>query len=171
MNDQIILSPSNIPVLSKANAKSFHEQVKERIFETGFGLWEYVETIKFFAALDKTINGDSASKIEADKEFICYLRDQLAAYGKDGFTTERGVKVTLAETGTTYDFSVCNDPELADLEAKSKEIADKVKQRKEFLKTLPEEGMSILNEATGEVVTVYRPAKSSKSSFKVSLPK
>jgi hypothetical protein len=45
-----------------------------------------------------------------------------------------------------------------------------VKARKEFLKTVPLSGLEILTK-DGELVTVYPPAKSSKSSFKVSLPK
>ena len=52
MINDLILSPENIPVLSKQNAATFHRQVKERIFETGTGLFEYVEAVKFFDALD-----------------------------------------------------------------------------------------------------------------------
>lgn len=167
---QIVLTPNNIPVLSKTNAKTFHEQVKERILETGFGLFEYVETIKFFAALDKVLNGDSASKIEPDKQLIDMIRDEIGKWGNDGYVSDRGVKFSLAETGTSYDFSVCNDPVLTDLEAKQKEYAEQVKQRKEFLKTLPEQGTTIVTD-DGEAVTIYRPAKSSKSSFKVQMPK
>lgn len=172
-NLKIILTPDHIPVLSKQNAATFHQQAKERIFEHG-GAFEYVEVIKFFAALDKQINGDSASKIEPDKEFIEYLREEIQKQGNGGdkaeFKTERGVKFTLAETGTSYDFSKCNDPELLDLEAKAKEVNDELKKRKEFLKTVPLSGMDIITKE-GEVVKIFPPAKSSKSSFKVSLPK
>jgi len=56
MINDLILSPENIPVLSKQNAATFHRQVKERIFETGTGLFEYVEAVKFFDALDKQVN-------------------------------------------------------------------------------------------------------------------
>lgn len=171
--EEIILTPDHIPVLSKANAKSFHEMAKARIYQQG-GAFEYVETIKFFAALDKQINGDSASKIEPDKEFIDYLREEIRKQGNGGdkaeFKTERGVKFTLAEVGSSYDFSQCNDPELTDMETLYSFYANKVKERKDFLKTVPFSGMDILTKE-GELVTVYPPSKSSKSSFKISLPK
>ena len=167
----MILAPDNIPVLSKENAATFHQLAKQRIFEQG-GAFEYIETVKFFAALDKQINGDTASKIEADKEFISYLRDEIERNGEKGkYVTARGVKFEVAETGSSYDFSQCNDSELADLEQKAKEAADALKARKEFLKTVPTSGIEMLDRATGEMVTVYPPSKSSKSSFKVSLPK
>lgn len=172
-NMEIILTPDNIPVLSKQNAATFHQQAKERIMEHG-GAFEYVETIKFFAALDKQINGDKAAKIEEDNEFIELLREEISKQGNGGdkaeFKTQRGVKFTLAEVATSYDFSQCNDQELCDLEANAINAANAVKQRKEFLKTVPESGMDIITKE-GEAIKIYRPSKSSKSSFKVSLPK
>ena len=170
INQQIVLAPDNIPVLSKENAASFHKQVRQHILETGVGLFEYIETIKFFAALDKQIAGDSQSKIEPDKELIDYIRTQIQNNGEKGiFKTVRGVKFEIAETGTAYDFSKCNDPELAELEARVEEYKKKLKERQELLKAVPASGMEI--RFGDELVTVYPPSKSSKSSFKVSLPK
>lgn len=164
----IILTPNNLPILSKGNAKTFHEEVKKRILETGDGLFEYIETIKFFAALDKQIMGDSASKTEADKEFIDMLRDEIERHnGK--VITERGVVFQNAETGTSYDFSQCNDPILEMLEAEYTASANSLKERKEFLKKVPSAGLEI--RFLDELVTVYPPSKSSRSSFKVQLPK
>lgn len=171
--EEIILSPDHIPVLSKANAKSFHEMAKERIYEQG-GAFEYMETIKFFAKLNDIICGDSSSKIEPDKEFIDYLREEIKKQGNGGdkaeFKTERGVKFTLSEVGTSYDFSQCNDQELCDLEVAANNATNEVKKRKDFLKTIPISGLEILTK-DGELVTIYPPSKSSKSSFKISLPK
>lgn len=172
LHDQLILSPDNIPVLSKTNAANFHRMVKERIFETGVGLFEYVETVKFFAAVEKQISGDSSSKIEPDKEFLEYIREQIRLNGeKEKMTTARGVKFECAETGTSYDFSNCGDPVLIELEAKAKEAAEKVKERKDFLKAVSKGGEIITDPSTGETSTVFPPTKTSKSSFKISLPK
>ncbi|MBK8775561.1 MAG: hypothetical protein IPM10_12280 [Chitinophagaceae bacterium] len=82
MINDLILSPENIPSSFKAKTATFHRQVKERIFETGTGLFEYVEAVKFFAALDKQISGDSNRKIEPDKEFIDYIREQIRLNGE-----------------------------------------------------------------------------------------
>jgi|SRR5690348_5222473 len=170
---ELILTPDNIPVLSKQNAATFHAKAKERIYEQG-GAFEYVEVIKFFAALDKEINGDSQSKKEPDKEFIEYLREEISKQGNGGdkaeVKTERGVKFALAEVGTVYDFSQCGDQELWDLEVVANNAAAELKKRKEFLKTVPVAGLEILTK-DGELVTIYPPAKSSRSSFKVSLPR
>jgi hypothetical protein len=168
--NEIILTPEQFPVLSKENAASFHNKMKDLIYERGNGL-AYIETIKFFAALDKQINGDKAAKIEPDNEFIDYVRDEIKNFGagKD-FTTQRGVKFSLAETGTTYDFSQCNSPELEELENEAKNVADKLKAHKEMLKTIPLSGMDVITK-DGENVKLYPPSKFSKSSFKVTLPK
>jgi molybdopterin converting factor small subunit len=171
--NELILTPDHIPVLSKQNAATFHAKAKEKIYEEG-GAFEYVEVIKFFAALDKEINGDSNSKKEPDKEFIEFLREEISKQGNGGdkaeFKTERGVKFTLAEVGSSYDFSKCNDQELLETEELAKFWADKVKERKEFLKTLPLSGLDIITK-DGEAIKIFPPAKSSRSSFKVSLPK
>jgi hypothetical protein len=168
-NNQLILSPENIPVLSKTNAATFHAMARQKIFDTGNGLFEYLETINFCAALKDQINGNTQSKIPKDKELIDYVREQIKLMGeKEKFTTARGVKFENAETGTTYDFSNCNDPELVELETKEAEAKENVKQRKEFLKNLSKPMDIRFND---ELVTVYPATKTSNSAFKVSLPK
>ena len=164
----VILTPNNLPILSKGNAKAFHEEVKARILESGDGLFEYIETIKFFSALDKQIMGDSAAKIDSDKELIDLIREEITIHnGK--IITERGVIFQNAETGTSYDYSNCDDPILLQLEAEHLAAANSLKERKEFLKKVPTFGVEI--RFNDELVTIYPPSKSSKSSFKVQLPK
>ena len=173
LEHELILTPDHIPVLSKTNAATFHAKAKERIFENG-GAFEYMETIKFFAKLNDVVCGNSSAKIEADKEFVDYLRGEITKHGNGGdkgeVMTKRGVKFTLAEVGTSYDFSMCNDPEFFELEEKSKEATKLLKERKEFLQKLPISGLDITTK-DGEGVKIYPPSKSSKSSFKVQLPK
>jgi hypothetical protein len=166
---ELQLVPGSIITLSKQNAKEFHQEMKAMIQETGYGMFEYIEFITFCAKLKDQVSGNSQAGIPEDKELINMLRDEVTKYGKS-FTTPRGVKFELAETGTAYDFSQCNDPELALLEQQAKELTEKVKARKEFLKTVPSKGLEV-HAGEGELVTVYPPSKSSKSSYKVILPK
>jgi hypothetical protein len=166
---ELQLVPGSIITFSKQNAREFHEEMKTMIRETGYGMFEYIEFISFCAKLKDQISGNSQAGIPEDKELISMIRDEVGKYGKT-YTTPRGVKFELAETGTSYDFSKCDDPELAKLEQQSKVLSDKLKERKEFLKTVPSKGLEIHN-GDGELVTVYPPSKSSKSSYKVSLPK
>ena len=170
MHNKLILTPDSIPILSKTNATTFYQIAKERIFETGSGLFEMLETLKFCADVYKQITGDSTSKIEPDQVMISYIREQIKLNSdKDNFTTPRGVKFTIAETGTSYDFTNCGDPVLVELEEAAKIAADNVKARKEFLKACDVKGIELRN--GDELITIYPPTKTSKSSFKVSLPK
>lgn len=171
---EIEILPATILTLSKSNAKSFHEQTKEMIKNTGYGLIQYVEVIKFFGKLDKVISGDSSSKNpdekEGDKEFKEMIREEIKKYPQGKFTSPRGVKFEIAETGTKYNFEKCNDPELPIWEAEIQALTEKINKKKEFLKTLPIEGVEI-HAGEGELVRVYPPSKSSTSSYKVTLGK
>lgn len=170
---ELELTPDMIPVISKQNARTFHNQVKDRIKETGEGLFEYLETLKFFEKLKEVISGNSQSKNpeeqEGDKELKQMVRDEIVKYGK-GFETKRGVKFDLSETGTKYDYSKCGDPVIIELGVVLESAKIKIKERQEFLQTVPVEGLDILTEG-GEVSKIYPPSKSSTSSYKITLPK
>lgn len=157
-------------LLTRENAASFHSRMKSMIMETGHGLFEYLETVKFFEKIKDVINGNSQAKVAEDKEFIDMVRTEIAKYEGGKFTSSRGVKFELAETGHKLDYTNCNDPELLRLEQEAKAASDKLKERQEFLKNLPSAGVDVLQDG-GEVVKVYPPAKSSKSSYKMTLPK
>jgi hypothetical protein len=141
------------------------------MLNTGFGACEYLETINFFAKVKDYISGNAQSKIPADKELVGFIRDEILKHPKGKFTTARGVIFEAAETGTSYDFSKCEDPMLIDLEVQKVEADERLKARKEFLKTVPIEGLTVVDEESGETSKVYPPSKSSNSSYKVSLPK
>lgn len=171
---ELEIRPDDILIISKQNAKTFHNQVKERIKETGEGLFEYLETIKFFEKLKEVISGNSQSKNpdeqEGDKEIKEMVRAEVVKFnGK--FTTPRGVKFENAETGTKYDFTKCGDTELLLLETQMKIAETKLKERREFLKNVPDSGIDVVDVFTGEVVKVYPPSKTSNSSYKITLPK
>ena len=55
------------------------------------------------------------------------------------------------------------------LDQKLESVANEVKQREAFLKTVPAKGMIITDELSGETFTVYPPAKSSSTSIAVTL--
>jgi hypothetical protein len=97
------------------------------------------------------------------------VRDEISKWGKC-FNSNSGTKIELAETGTKYDYSKCDDPELLFLLQSSESIAEKLKARQEFLKTVPISGIDIVGEG-GEVCRVFPPSKTSISSYKVTLCK
>ena len=108
--------------------------------------------------------------VKAHNKFVPYLREQVALSGKE-FKTASGAKIELAEVGTKYDFSNTADFLLPNLYNQAEELTKKIKDRETLLKTLPLEGLQMLDEATGEMVTVYPPSKQSTSSYKVTLAK
>jgi len=80
-----------------------------------------------------------------------------------------GAKIEQKEVGVKYDYSKCEDPVLASLEAEADAAAKALKQRQDMLKTLPLSGTTMVDEVTGETFTAYPPSKSSTSYLAVSV--
>lgn len=80
----------------------------------------------------------------------------------------KGAKVEIRELGTKWNFEKTNDFKLAQLASEKQLAAHKEKDRMEFLKALKEKE-TILNEETGEVVTIYPPYKTSKTGLVITL--
>lgn len=157
--------------LSKTSAVDFHARMKEMIYETGNGLWNYIAFLKFAGKVNDVVFGNSSSKTPEDKDFIDYLRTEVSKYGKGEYQTPEGVKFKNCETGTQYNYEQCNDQVLVELYAELVELKSKIKEREDFLKNVPGKGMDILDPDTGAVETLYPPSKKSKSSVTVTLPK
>ena len=90
---------------------------------------------------------------------------ELAKYGKKHAFGD--CVLEEAEAGVKYDYSMCGDSELAELESMRFEIDTKIKARQTFLKHIPTSG--IADPHTGEVV--YPPARSSKTIIKTTFNK
>lgn len=79
-----------------------------------------------------------------------------------------GNKITKAEHGTKYDYSVCNDPEWFVLKAKETALKSSLTEREAFLKAL-RKPLETLDKESGEVVTLFPPSKKSTSGLNVSI--
>ncbi len=79
-----------------------------------------------------------------------------------------GVKITKTEVGTKYNYLICGDPIYNDRFKISKEADKQLKEREEFLKAM-KEPIAFLDEATGEVVKVIPPLKTSTTSLTVTI--
>lgn len=79
-----------------------------------------------------------------------------------------GAKLDKAEVGTSYDYSVCNDPIYKRLFQVNFEANGQLKERETFLRAL-KQPMTMIDESTGEVVTVIPPLKKSTTSLKVTI--
>lgn len=148
--------------LSKTQIKTIAEQTAQDIIDNGKDVILIADTI---AKIELFIK-----ELKASPEYLDYLILEVSKYGK-GMTTSTGTKLELAEVGTKYDFSQCNDPRLIELEAELIYFEETIKQRKDFLKALNPSGVSVLDKETGETITLYPPSKTSKSSVKTTIIK
>jgi hypothetical protein len=78
-------------------------------------------------------------------------------------------KVDIREVGVKYDYSQCGNSQLAELYEKQEAIAEHIKAREAYHKSLPKNGIGAINPSTGEVETHYPPAKTSTTSVAVTL--
>lgn len=110
---------------------------------------------------------DLVKQMTDNKEYRALCLDEAQKYGK---SFERfNAKFQVKEVGTKYDWSACNDAELQRLEWEAETAAKALKNRQEFLKKAPQDGVIVTNEQTGETEKIYPPSKSSTTSVAVTL--
>lgn len=100
---------------------------------------------------------------EIDKNYL----DEADKYPEKKFELY-GASIEKAEMGVSYDYSVCADPIYEERESAMNAAKTLLDERKEFLKAL-REPVTIVHEATGEVITIRPPVKKSTSGLKVSI--
>ena len=106
--------------------------------------------------------------IEQTKDTLLKMaREEAEKYGAKSFEY-KGVKIELAEVGTKYDYSQCNDFVLAKVSEDLSKLNESKKQRETFLKSL-KEPISLVDEESGDITQVLPPIKSSTSSLKVTI--
>jgi hypothetical protein len=150
------LLPSIKTGLNKKQIASLVEQSIKNVLEHG-NAFQVVEVI---AVMSEFIKG-----IRNDDRLVNYLREELTKYqGK--YTTNAGAKIEACEVGIEYDYS--NDASWVELDKAITELTEKKKALEERLRRIPA-GKIIVEGETGEVFT--GPAKSSKSSYKITLLK
>lgn len=147
--------------LTKSQLKEISQQFIEAISENG----RVIETAELIAKMEAFIK-----EVRSSKDFIDMVRDEVTKEGSKTKVTVTGVKIELAETGVKYDFSQCNDYDLNCLLEELERLEVQIKERKDFLKTIPTSGMDVVTNF-GEVLRIYPPSKSSTSNFKTTISK
>lgn len=101
--------------------------------------------------------------IEAARTYRKQLLEAAEKYGKkfDLFSAS----FSIIESGTKYDYSVCQDVVYNEMVSEMEGLKEKMKEREKFLQTIPEEG--IADPVNGNMI--YRATKSSTTSLSVSL--
>ena len=146
--------------LTKSQIKIMSEHIINELKENG----RIIDSADALAKMELLIK-----EIKSSKEWIDYLREEVSKYGKE-VRTSSGTKIELAEVGTKYDYSNCNDDILKELSAQLELLENNIKDRQTFLKTISPEGIDIIDQY-GEVKKIYPPSKTSTSSIKTTIQK
>lgn len=152
--------PSISNDLSKSQIKVIADLCVSDLTENG----NIINAIEMMAKMELLIK-----EIKANKDFSEHALTEIAKFGK-ALTTSAGTKIELAEVGTKYNFDNCNDEILTNLISEQEKIESLIKERKDFLKTIPSAGIDIVT-LHGELVKIYPPYKTSTSSFKTTISK
>lgn len=108
---------------------------------------------------------DIIKQISDNEEYKELLLSEAQKHGKS--FDYHNSKFEVKEVGTKYNYALCADPILKELEQQAEAVNAKLKERQEFLKKMPIEGIEIRRE--DELVHVFPPAKYSTTSVAVTL--
>jgi len=83
-----------------------------------------------------------------------------------------GAEVQVKASGGKQDYSLTGDPVLPRLQAELEMIQARVKERQDYLKTIPEAGVNFIDEETGDVSLIHRSyVKGGKLGLAITLKK
>ena len=116
-----------------------------------------------------TIRAIRVAMESAEDKIKDQVIDELHRRGKEGFDVY-GAKVNLKELGVKYDFENCKDPEWLIFNIQIKKLTELRKERGVFLKSLTK-SMTIVDEDTGEVLTINPPIRQSTTSYTITFAK
>lgn len=105
-----------------------------------------------------------------DKQVRRITLDALELYGQKT-VTKGDAKLEITETGTRYDYSTTGDAKIAELYELKKALDADIKEREQYLKSLPSSGVSVIDPDSGEVATLYPPVKTSTTWIRTTFAK
>jgi NifU-like protein involved in Fe-S cluster formation len=144
--------------LTKTQIKSIAESSVMELVDNG----RILEAVELLSVMEHFIK-----EVKANDNYIDCVLTEVQKYGKSKETET--MKIELCEVGTKYNFDLCGDPVIKDLQWKLDTLEAEIKERKEFLKTVPASGMDLV--VGDEIVTIYPPVKLSTSSYKTTIKK
>jgi len=161
--------------ISDSSAKAIATKVFDDVLEGKVSAVTAMEAFMLMSKAGSELKDliDETGKVSMTS-LICEEIQQNSDNKKD-FTTNKGTKFSLAETGTKYDYSACGDPLYNSLVSKKKALDEEIKARETFLKSIKDFLItSIPDPESGELlenITITPPTKTSNSSYKVTLLK
>jgi hypothetical protein len=157
---ELQLFDKQVPV-SKSGVAKIASALKENILNGEINVFEFISKVEILK--------NALEELRKDRDVVEAVLSEVEKYGREGEWRE--VKIKQIEAGTKYDFSMTGDPVILQLLKKQEELKEKMKEREKFLKNIPYEGITELDEETGEYSKIYPPVKSSTTTFSITLPK
>jgi hypothetical protein len=152
--------PTITQEVNKSMLKSMASSTLDELMENG----RIIEAADMIAKMEFFIK-----ELKSNPEYIDFLRYEIAKYGS-AHTTPSGTRIELAEVGVKYDYVFCEDDILNDMLIQREALDERIKERQDFLKRLPSDGIDIIT-AHGEVKRIFPPFKTSNSSVKCTISK
>lgn len=152
---------SSIPVLTKSGQRDLCEKILQQV-ENG-------EINPLYAAAVLKGMIESLTNALKDPRMFDGVQKEGEKFGKEKIICQ-GATFSICETGVKYDFDACGDPIYNELAKQKAELDEKLKERTAFLKTI-KQSMTVVDDNTGEVASIYAPIKSSTTSFKITFAK
>lgn len=111
--------------------------------------------------------------VKALDSALTKIKSKLMPYALEEFRLENskevdinGYRISEATTGVSYDYSNCNHQVYAKLVNQMADLKEQISDIEQMLKSL-KSPMEILDKETGEVYTIYPPAKKSTTTLKL----
>lgn len=145
--------------LTKKDIAQMVEASIGHVLETG----DVLKVAEAISCMEHFIKG-----LKEDPRFKEYVREEISKYPK-GFVSASGAKLECIESGVKYDYSGCGDIQWEMMDSEMKGLKDRIAEREKFLKNLPPEGIEVRFE--DQLIHVFPPAKSSSSTYKITLSK
>lgn len=155
------ITAASIVALFETNKEQRRTFVGQIIDQAVLGNQDALRLHKQVKAMEEIVKA-----ILSDDKYQEVLLDEAYKHGKS--FKHLGDDWSIKETGVKYIFDNCNDPILKDLMEEFRKIEEKLEKRKDFLKSL-DGSITIVIEETGEIVEVFPPAKTSKTTVAIKM--
>lgn len=143
---------------NKEEVKLFSRKLKDEILAADHDPLKILVQLKM---IEKVLED-----VLKDEEIDHHFCKEFDLYGKEKVIEVNGAKLQQVETGVKYRYEDSGDPVWFDLEKRSKELAEKKKEREKFLQNIPYD-QGVVDPDTGVFIT--RPPKISKTKVSVRL--
>lgn len=153
---QVMSAPSLSKATQATIAEDLVSQVKQGVIDP---MQAFIQIKAIAEVCDQFLKNDE----------IVSMTIGAVARNEGNLPVFNGAKVSLANT-TRYDYESSRDPEYINLIRQKEIIADKMKAREMFLKSLDTQ-IDVVNRESGELITILPPEKKQSKTLRVTFAK